>query len=142
MQARCPLLFSFIRIKRELILRFLKFSIVGGSGVLVNLGSLAFFHKIVGFPFSLSLAMAIEISIVNNFFWNNLWTWRERRRDPVYQRFLKYNIATLTTSGIGNFLTSVVVKGLGVHYIIAGMAGIVVAVLINFLLADRWVFRR
>lgn len=56
---------------------FLKFAVVGGSGVIVNLACLALFRKL-GFKDSLASAMAIELSIVSNFILNECWTFKER----------------------------------------------------------------
>jgi dolichol-phosphate mannosyltransferase len=133
--------YLFIKERRAGIVRFIKFSIVGGSGVVVNWGGLFLLASLFNLPKVLSKAIAIEASILNNFFWNNLWTWRERRGEPFYIRLIKYNLATISTSALGDFLTFFVLYRLGIHYLIAGAAGIGVAVLINFLLADKWVFK-
>lgn len=131
-----------IRTRKAGIIRFLKFSLVGGSGVVVNWGGLWFLVTVFGLSKVFSKALAIEISIVNNFIWNNLWTWQERRRDPLFLRLVKYNLATISTSALGDFLTFFVLYKAGIHYLVAGAAGIAVAVLINFFLADKWVFRK
>lgn len=127
--------------EKALILRFIKFSIVGTSGVVVNLGTLFIFVHFLGVNKFISGALAIEISILNNFFWNNLWTWSDRRSESWYIRLLKYNFATLTTSALGNYIVYAFLLRMGVHYMIAGIIGIGVAVIINFLLSDRWVFK-
>jgi len=129
-------LWGFLDIKR-----FLKFSVVGASGVVVNLGLLYIFVNFAGLDKFLSGALAIELSILNNFFWNNLWTWRERRAESVFLRLLKYNLATASTSALGNYAMFAFLLKLGLNYLIADAIGIGVAVIINFLLSDRWVFK-
>ena len=57
--------------------RFVKFCIVGASGVVVNLGFLRFF-KGLEVQVNLASAMAIEISIISNFLINYSWTFRGR----------------------------------------------------------------
>ena len=56
---------------------FLKFSLVGLSGVLVNLGS---FQLLLGLGIHKYLAspIAIELSIISNFLLNNYWTFADR----------------------------------------------------------------
>ncbi len=123
-------------------IRFLKFAIVGTSGVVVNLGTLYIFVKLLSMDKILAGAIAIELSILNNFFWNNMWTWRDRKGESWLIRLLKYNVAMLSTSALGNFvLYAALVKYVGLHYLISQTIGIGVAVLINFFLSDRWVFK-
>ena len=57
---------------------FLKFGIVGASGVAVNCG-IAYLGYIAGLSDILSLAIGVETAILNNFTWNDLWTFRHRR---------------------------------------------------------------
>lgn len=68
--------------------RFLKFSLVGLSGVFVNLGLLWFLTEVVGIYYVVSNIIAVEVSIISNFILNDLWTWRDRR-DPGLLNFLK-----------------------------------------------------
>jgi len=86
-------------------------------------------------------ALAIELSILNNFFWNNLWIWRERRAESVLLRLLKYYLASASTSALGNYVVFAFFLRLGLNYLLADLMGIGVAVIINFLLSDRWVFK-
>ena len=57
---------------------FLKFGIVGASGVVVNYG-IAYLGYIAGLSDILSLSIGVETAILNNFTWNDLWTFRHRR---------------------------------------------------------------
>ncbi|ACY13062.1 GtrA family protein [Haliangium ochraceum DSM 14365] len=56
--------------------RFLKFAIVGASGVLVNLGCLALLRAL-SVQINLASAIAIELSLLSNFAVNYLWTFRD-----------------------------------------------------------------
>ena len=51
-----------------------KYYIVGGTGVLVNLGILYALTDFVGFWYMASQVIAISISITTNFFFNRFWT--------------------------------------------------------------------
>jgi len=57
---------------------FLKFGIVGASGVVVNYG-IAYLGYIAGLSDIISLAIGVEAAIINNFTWNDLWIFRHRR---------------------------------------------------------------
>ena len=56
-------------------LTFLKFGVVGGLGVAVNLGVL-WCAQVFGLTANLASALAIEISIISNFILNDRWTFR------------------------------------------------------------------
>ena len=73
-------------IGRVLRHRFIKFGSMGFFGILVNLGILyiaqEFIFSWVDQPatrLNLSLALAIFCSTLNNFIWNRLLTWGDRR---------------------------------------------------------------
>ncbi len=119
---------------------FIKFSIVGFSGVVVNMGFLWIFVEIFRWDKRIAGALSIEISIINNFLWNNYWTWKGRRGISFLNRFIRYNFITLITSAIFNYLLYIFLLHFGVNYLFAQMAGITLAVLINFVLFEKFVF--
>ncbi len=85
--------------------RFLRFGVVGFSGLFVDIAVFYLLRELIGLPLYLSTALSIEAAIVNNFLWNDAWTfadlaqqqkgWRARIR-----RFYKFNLVCL----IGAFL--------------------------------------
>ncbi len=58
--------------------QFVKFCLVGGSGVLVDMGVLYVLAdpKTLAVNLAFSKVCAAEIALVNNFLWNELWTFR------------------------------------------------------------------
>ena len=65
--------------------RFMKFATVGASGVVVNLAVLYVcqeflfaFIQAPGIRLNVSLAVAIFVATINNFYWNRFWTWNDR----------------------------------------------------------------
>ena len=63
--------------------RFLKFCVVGASGVVVNLGILASLSAF-SVQSSLASACAIQVSILSNFAVNEMWTFRDQRGDGTW----------------------------------------------------------
>jgi dolichol-phosphate mannosyltransferase len=126
------------------VLRFLKFGLVGGSGVLVNAGILYGLTEWVSLDYRLAAVGAIELAIIHNFTWNYLWTWRERRPATPggwIGMFLKFNFSSGLTAlalnwGILVFLTEIA----GVHYLISNLAGIAAGTIANFCLSHFWAF--
>ncbi len=58
--------------------RFVRYCLVGSSGVVVNLGVTGLLRYIVLWGKLRSAAVGIESSILNNFVWNEWWTFKDR----------------------------------------------------------------
>ncbi len=139
--------------------RFIKFGIVGASGVVVNLTVLHLGHEYLFNAIEasykkpyLSLALAIALATLNNFTWNRLWTWADRVKtleagevQPVSLRLLgmefgQYVTASAFGSGLQYVLT-LLLSG-SMDYRIANIIAIIAASVSNFLANDRWTFKR
>ena len=121
---------------------FIKFSLTGLSGVLVNLGS---FQLLLGLavPELLASPIAIELSIVSNFLINNYWTFGDRVLiDGKRMRGLKYNAISLVTlaAGYGTFVALVTLAPPAPLVLMQGCA-IVPSMLCNYFLNSYWTFR-
>ncbi|MDJ0738253.1 MAG: glycosyltransferase family 2 protein [Gammaproteobacteria bacterium] len=121
---------------------FIKFALVGASGVVVNLGAFALLlglgvNKFIASP------IAIELSIIWNFLFNNYWTFRWRKsRDRTRIKGLKFNavsFASLAVSYVTFVALSLAFPDVAPHW--HQLAGIVPAALINYFLNSYWTFR-
>ncbi|WP_428268668.1 GtrA family protein [Haliangium sp.] len=75
--------------------RFLKFALVGASGVVVNLGVLALLLAL-DLHDNLASALAIEVSLLSNFLVNYLWTFGDRRgHGSVLTQALRFHTVCL-----------------------------------------------
>jgi dolichol-phosphate mannosyltransferase len=130
--------------------RFLKFGLVGASGIPVNLAILYLGQDWL-FPASprrscglnVSLALAIFCATINNFTWNRVWTWRDRQaqlRTPMLVQFAQYALASWL--GIALQLTFTNLLVVHFHYLVANTIAIVLASVFNFLANDLWTFGR
>ena len=69
--------------RRAPITRFVKFGIVGGSGVVVNAGMLYAVTELFHLDYRVSSVIAIECAIFSNFYWNRRWTWADRHESSA-----------------------------------------------------------
>ena len=121
---------------------FIKFGVVGATGVIVNLG---FFTLLLGMGLNKFLAspIAIEVSIVTNFLLNNFWTFREREtRDRVHIKGLKFNAVSLLSLGV-SYATFVAFSSAfpAMPPQVPQFVGILPATLVNYFLNSYWTFR-
>ena len=133
------------RIVTPELLRFLRFGLVGGSGVAVNMAALWLLHLQLGFNLGRSSVAAIALAIVNNFLWNNFWTFGARgiqaRRAG---RFVAISLVGMVVNVA--VLHALVAAGLALSPVLvetqlalpANLAGILVATGWNFLANARW----
>jgi dolichol-phosphate mannosyltransferase len=121
---------------------FIRFALVGASGTVVNLGVFTVaLHG--GLNKYVASAVAIELSIIWNFFLNNYWTFGERKtRDRTRIKGLKYNLISLATLGV-SFATFSLMSVLVPHAPpqVDQFVGIIPAVLVNYFLNSYWTFR-
>lgn len=125
--------------------RFIRFGVVGASGVVVNQGLLMLIHGSLGWPLLLSSLIAIEAAILNNFLWSSTWIWRfdyDHSLRLILQKLAQYQAATLFTSMVVNAsVLASLVYGLDFDYRLANLAGIAAGMGVNFLAGEFWVFR-
>lgn len=117
------------------LLRFTRFAVVGGSGVIVNMVALWLLHSRLNSALEPSSIAAISLAILNNFLWNNFWTFRATGVQS--RRLVQFVVVSL----VGMAINLVVLKALtaqGIHYAPANLAGIMVATAWNFYANSRW----
>ena len=116
-----------------------KFSLVGISGIFVNQGLLTLFVSVLAWEVAIAGVVAIELSILSNFFLNNFWTWKDKKESSFISRFLKYHAVTVISGGI-NYLILISLTYLGLHYFIANLIGIGMGTIVNFIFNHYWTF--
>jgi dolichol-phosphate mannosyltransferase len=122
---------------------FLQFSLVGTSGVLVNLGSFSLLYNLLGINKFLASPIAIEISILSNFFLNNTWTFGGKKtEDMMPVRGLKFNLVSFLSLGI-SYGTFVLLMANVPDIVpqIAQALGIIPATLVNYFINFHWTFK-
>lgn len=127
------------------LVRFIKFGIVGGSGILVNMGGLWFFTEIVGLYYLVSSVLAIGLAMISNFVWNDLWTWRDRGEPGVkayLTRMAKFIVVSSIAAYIGNLgILWILTHFFHIYYLISNLIGIAVGTMLNYSANNFWTFR-
>ena len=121
---------------------FLKFGIVGASGVIVNLAAFTVLLR-MGMNKYLASPLAIEASIVTNFLFNNYWTFSARDMSgKVHIRGLKFNAVSFVALGVSysTFLLLSALDPSGIPQVHQAI-GIIPATLINYFLNSYWTFK-
>ena len=128
-----------VKIRSRKFEEFIKFAIVGGSGVFVNMGLLFILTRFLSVRLEIASAIAIEVSILSNFSLNNLWTFKKRdTRVPFWSRLFRYHLVT-GLAGIVNYLVLLLlVKTFGLHDMLSNLIGILIGTFITYSLNSVW----
>lgn len=117
--------------------RFIRFIMVGFSGLAVDMGSLYLLYDILDLGLTRSAILAAELAIINNFFWNDLWTFgdlskHQRQRRKVLKRLAKFNIICLMGLILKILLLNALFNGLHLDVYLANFLAIIAVTTWNF----------
>lgn len=130
------------------LVRWLKFNLVGGMGIIVQFVALFLLKTSLHFNYLAATAIAVEAAVVHNFVWHERFTWADRTRvDRRWRRsltrLLRFNLTTGAVSILGNLALMKVMVGQGhLNYLLANAVAIILCSLANFLVSEVWVFTR
>ncbi|TYQ28378.1 glycosyltransferase [Pseudanabaena sp. UWO311] len=119
--------------------RFFKFGLVGFSGVFVDM---AIFYLLsdastLGWGLTRSKMIAAEVAVLNNFLWNDLWTFRDLAQQQsgwrkLIKRFVKFNLICLLGIGLNLIILNLLYNYFGVNKYIANLMAIAIVTIWNF----------
>jgi dolichol-phosphate mannosyltransferase len=117
--------------------RFIRFVLVGLSGVAVDMSMLCLLYGWLGLNLVLSACLAAELAIINNFIWNDRWTFgdlskRQRTQRITMKRFLKFNIICVMGLILKVMLLLVFFQGLQIPVYAANLGAVAIVTFWNF----------
>lgn len=121
-----------------------KFSIVGLTGIVVNLAVLKLL-LMAGISGYVALFFAIAVAILNNFLWNDLWTFRDsaqRGITSVWQRFWLFCTVSIGGAVINYAVAVLLISFIGLSIDISDLIGILIGFIWNFLANRRFTWGR
>jgi len=136
--------------------QFVKFCLVGGSGVFVDMGVLFLLAdpRCLGLNATLSKVCSAETAMASNFVWNEVWTFREtgrptndagrvvtRLRPGIFRRVLVFNGICGVGIILAVLLLFVLHKQLGSNLYLANLVAIGVGTIWNFSMNARFNWR-
>ena len=123
-----------------MLTNFVKFSIVGISGTIVNLAVYAA-AVYVGMYYLAAAVFSFLFAVTNNFYWNFTWTFRgqakERSFRTKYLSFLGFSILNLA---VNLFILRAFVENLGMDKNVAQLVAIALVSVLNFGMNAKFTF--
>lgn len=115
---------------------FGRFLLVGLSGTVVNLAVL-WLLVTLGLPNFPAALIATEVSIINNFIWNDRWTFRSQSHHPLAARFFRFQLVTSFTAILTLSLFTFFNSRLHLYYLLAQLTAIGIATILNFVVNSK-----
>lgn len=128
------------QLKPELGLRlgqFIRFCIVGGSGVVVDMVALFVLvdFRMLGWNVIVGKIGAAEVAMLNNFFWNELWTFRnvvEQAKGGVVRRLICFHAVCGIGIGLAVLFIHLFHFALGFNLYVANLLAILLVTFWNY----------
>ncbi|MDJ0661550.1 MAG: GtrA family protein [Crocosphaera sp.] len=116
---------------------FIRFALVGLSGIIVDLGVFAILQSLLSLPLIVSAIFSTEVAIINNFFGNDRWTFRDiyQEQQAITQqlrRFVKFNLICCLGLILNSLIVYWLVDQFAVNKYIAKMVAILCVTFFNF----------
>ena len=117
--------------------RFLRYCLVGSSGVIIQLGILWWLRHFEILGKLRAAAVAVEGAIINNFLWNELWTFRDRTRGcQAFRDRLRRLVSFTVVCGVGALMQLAIIWGFAIQlrwsYLATNLFAIVLVTFWNY----------
>ena len=136
---------------KPLILKFLKFGVVGVSGAVIDFGMTALCKGILGMPELLANAIGFTVAATSNYVLNRIWTWKSTSKD-VGVEYAKFFFVSLIGLGLNSLIvlllkdTSIVPRfvdtTLDWDFWVAKVIATAIVMVWNFLANNFFTFRK
>jgi dolichol-phosphate mannosyltransferase len=123
-------------------MRPIKFGLVGISGLAVNMLLLVLLTSTAGVFYLVSAFLATEASIVWNFALSERWVFGNRiGPEGRARRLVSFAVTNNIAFAASGPLLWLLVRGIGLHYVLANLVSIATLMVARFLIADRLIWR-
>ncbi|MEQ9359424.1 glycosyltransferase [Coleofasciculus chthonoplastes] len=126
-----------LRLSLGYIGRFIRFGLVGFSGVFVDMAIFYLLRDKLGLGLTLSAALSAEVAMFNNFLWNDVWTFGDiSQHQPGwrqwFERFVKFNGICLAGLILNVLLVNLLFNVFGINEYVSKLIAIAAVTVWNF----------
>ncbi len=122
-------MFSFLT--EELIKKFVKFGVVGASGVLVDFGFTFLCKELIKIPKYVSNAIGFTIAASTNYLLNRVWTFHSQNPEIAIE-YVHFLLVSLIGLGINTLILWILVSKFKKNFYVSKLFAIAVVTVWNF----------
>jgi putative flippase GtrA len=130
-------MFDFLT--KAFVLKFIKFSMVGFSGVFVDFGFTYLCKEIIKIPKYVSNAIGFTIAATTNYFLNRVWTFQSNN-PHIAMEFSRFFVIALIGLGISSLILWFLVSKFKLNFYFSKLMATLVVTLWNFLINAYFTF--
>lgn len=124
---------------KTLLFKFIKFGIVGLSGVLVDFGFTFLCKEIIKIPKYISNAIGFTIAASSNYYFNRIWTYHSQNPEIAIE-YSKFIVISLIGLGINTLILWILVSKFKKNFYISKLCAIAVVTVWNFIINTIFTF--
>lgn len=129
-------------LSKSFIKQFVKFSIVGGLGTLINIAILYAFTEVFNVYYIASEIIAFIVSGLNNYILDKVWTFKEKIEDKIVLKYFQFFSVSVISLLINLIVLYILVEYFVFWYVFAEIVAIICAFLFNFTGNKIWTFKK
>jgi len=129
-------------IQRKQIVEFLKYALVGFSGIFVNLLFLYFLTDVAGIYYLISSVFSFGIATFHNFILNKIWTFKENFREKIFIKSGKFFAVAGVSLLVNIFFLYFFTEIMGIYYLFSQILASGFTLVTNFSGNKFWTFKK
>ena len=126
-------------VSKAFLFKFIKFCIVGFSGVFVDFGVTYFFKEVVKIQKYVANSIGFTTAATTNYFLNRLWTF-ESKNPQIVLEFTRFFFIALIGLGINNLIIYILNGKFKINFYVSKLVATVIVTLWNFLINAYYTF--
>jgi len=128
--------------KKEFAIQFLRFTIVGAFGTIIQLIILYVLTEFLGVYYILSSFLGYIVVFSFGFLLNKIWTFKESLRHKIFSKYIKFLTVCLFSLIINLILLYMLTEFFYIYYMISQLIVAFISLWVNFLGNKIWAFRK
>jgi putative flippase GtrA len=123
--------------------RFVRFGLVGLSGLVVNTLALALLSGALGLNYLVGVVLATQASTTWNFLLSERWVFDvSNARFAAVNRYLQFSALNNTALLVRGPVVVALTSGLGLHYLVSNLVSLILLMVARYVLADRFIWSK
>lgn len=118
-------------ITKELVLKFIKFGVVGITGVVVDFGITYICKELIKIPKYVANSIGFTIAATTNYYFNRIWTF-ESHNPNISSEYLKFFIIAAIGLGINTLIIWILIKKFKLNFYFSKAIATFVVMIWNF----------
>ena len=118
--------------------KFLRYGIVGCTGLIVDMGIFYMLHEMFEVNYIITNIISSTFGVINNFILNSLFTFKVK--DKLFQRFVSFYLIALVGMALSSGLLVLMIDGFKMESMISKMISVLIVAVIQYFLNKKLTF--